>query len=158
MNRFLLLYLSILLTTVTSQVRFDTLNTTIVGTGITHYEVFEATNPWTINVLEIDLTNPNNNIETVKANDNLLGYETVAEMTMRKNSEGHTIVGAINGDFYASGGTPIGKQIVDGEIVKQNSKYASFGISKNKKVSIGLNNFNGLLDFKKQFISNKQCE
>ncbi len=145
MKKLTLLILISLFSTIHSQVRFDTVNTKYVGVGIIYTEIHEATNPWTIDVLEIDLTSEYNKIESVKAQNKLLGYQTVAQMVSQRNMEGHTVVGAINGDFYASGGIPIGKQIANGEILKQNSSYSSFGITADNKPSLGLSDFEGKL-------------
>ncbi len=145
MKKLLLFILILFVSTINSQVRFDTLTTKNVGVGIIYTEIHEATNPWTIDVLEIDLSNEYNKIESVKSQNKLLGYQTVSQMATQKDSEGHTVVGAINGDFYASGGIPIGKQIVNGQILKQNSFYSSFGISTNNKPSLGMSEFDGLL-------------
>lgn len=145
MKKLFFLILILFVGSVFSQVRFHTVNTKLVGVGIVHTEILETTNPWTIDVLEIDLTNNYNKIESVKSRNKLIGNQTVSQMSLDRDFPGHTVVGAINGDFYASGGIPIGKQVVNGEIVKQNSYYSSFGISKNNKPSLGLSNFNGTL-------------
>jgi exopolysaccharide biosynthesis protein len=68
-------------------------------------------------VLEIDLTDTLVHLETVKAEDNLYGYERTSDMAARTDAEGHRVVGAINADFYNAGGVPVGAQIVGGEIV-----------------------------------------
>ncbi|MBI9073452.1 MAG: phosphodiester glycosidase family protein [Melioribacteraceae bacterium] len=126
-----------------SQTQFDTLSTTQVGPGIFHTEVLAPSVPWTIDILEIDLLNKYNVVKTVKANDNLIGNEIVSSMASRNSYEGHTVVGAINGDFYSSGGLPIGTQIVGGEILKFSTNYSTIGISEEKKLSLGRIGFTG---------------
>jgi exopolysaccharide biosynthesis protein len=69
-------------------------------------------------VLEIDITDTLVHLETVKAEDNLYGYERTSGMAARTDAEGHRVVGAINADFYNAGGIPVGAQIVGGELVK----------------------------------------
>jgi hypothetical protein len=145
MKIFILIFLLIIATELSAQVRFDTVNVKHVGVGIIHTEIHEGSNPWTIDVLEIDLSNSYNKIESVKSQNKLLGNQTVSQMAILRDSSGHTVVGAINGDFYASGGIPIGKQIINGQMLKQNSYYSSFGISKDNKPSLGLSNYNGVL-------------
>ena len=148
MKKLLLLILILFVSTKNAQVRFDTVTTKNVGVGIIYTEIHEATNPWTIDVLEIDLTSEYNKIESVKSQNKLQGYQTVSQMASQKIIDGHTVVGGINGDFYASGGIPIGKQIVNGEILKQNSFYSSFGITKNNEPFLGLSDFSGMLILK----------
>ena len=88
-----------------------------VGPGIIHYHDYRSA--WHIHVLEIDITDTLVHLETVKAEDNVYGYERTSDMAARTDAEGHRVVGAINADFYASGGITIGAQIVSGELVKQ---------------------------------------
>ena len=88
-----------------------------VGPGIIHYHDYCST--WHIHVLEIDITDTLVHLETVKAEDNVYGYERTSNMAARTDAEGHRVVGAINADFYAAGGITIGAQIVNGELVKQ---------------------------------------
>ena len=66
---------ALLITHVFAQPKFDTVSTRNVGVGIVHLEILEPAKPWTIDVLEIDLSNPLNKIESVKANDNLYGND-----------------------------------------------------------------------------------
>ena len=148
MKKLALLILISFVSTINSQVRFDTVTTKNIGVGIIYTEIHEATNPWTIDVLEIDLTGEYNKIESVKSQNKLQGYQTVSQMASQRNISGHTVVGGINGDFYASGGIPIGKQIVNGEILKQNSFYSSFGITQNNEPTLGLSDFSGMLILK----------
>jgi exopolysaccharide biosynthesis protein len=87
-----------------------------VGPGIVHYH--DNRSAWHIHVLEIDITDTLVHLETVKAEDNLYGYERTSGMATRTDAEGHRVVGAINADFYNAGGVPVGAQIVGGELVK----------------------------------------
>ncbi|MFC1546939.1 phosphodiester glycosidase family protein [Candidatus Neomarinimicrobiota bacterium] len=87
-----------------------------VGPGIVHYHDNRAA--WHVHVLEIDLTDTLVHLETVKAEDNLYGYERTSGMAARTDAEEHRVVGAINADFYNAGGIPVGAQIVGGELVK----------------------------------------
>lgn len=128
-----------------SQVRFDTTSSRIVGPGIKHFEIIAPALPLTIDVLEIDLQNPFNKIESVKSDNKIRGYQTVSEMVQERTAKGINVVGAINGDFYSSGGIPIGKQISNGQIVKQNRFYSSLGVNKFNKPFLDLSTFNGVL-------------
>lgn len=97
----------------------DWIISTPVGPNAVHHHEYREQGPWNLNVLEIDLTHQYNILETVKANDLVYGNETTSSMAGRNNSEGHRIVGAINGDFYATGGIPIGAQVRKGVLLKR---------------------------------------
>jgi hypothetical protein len=97
---------------------FETHTTTRVGPGMVYKHITVPSRLWNINVLEIDLTNPYVIMETMKANDRLSGYETTSSMAARKNAPGHEVVGAVNGDFYGTGGVPLNTQVVNGQILQ----------------------------------------
>jgi hypothetical protein len=63
----------------------------------------------------MDLSNPYIKLETVTAYNRLGGNETTSSMSKRNDSEGHHVVCAINGDFYASGGITISSEVVNGQ-------------------------------------------
>ncbi len=96
-----------------------------VGPGIVHKKYIEPNVPWTINVLEIDLTNSNNTIISVKGDDNIIGHERLSSMSSRYDSPTQQVVGVINADFFDGNGTPINNHIVDGEFVKTENVDAS---------------------------------
>lgn len=100
-----------------SQVLYDTVSVRSVGPGMVHYHVIAPAIPWNIDVLQVHLRNPYVSLETVKANDRLVGYETVSSMAARKRGPGRVVVGAINGDFYGGSGIPTNIQIAQGEIL-----------------------------------------
>jgi len=126
-----------------SQTQFYTTSTTTVGPGVIHKKVHAPTVPWIINVLEIDLQNPYLKMESVKANNRLSGYETTSSMATRSNSAGHRVVGAVNADFYASGGIPIGSQVINGAMLKTSVDWSSIGFDENNKPTIGTIAFSG---------------
>jgi len=96
----------------------DTIESTPVGPGVIHHHVFREGGPWHLHVLEIDLTDEWIALETIKADDRISGYERTSSMSSRRDAEEHRVVGAVNGDFYASGGIPIGTQVIAGELLK----------------------------------------
>ena len=106
--------------TYSSEPFFITTLTNQVGPGVIHRKVIEPNEPWTLDVLEIDLTNPYINVESIKAGDRL-GVKLPIRIQAENHSyEGHIAVGAINAD-YSSGpdhGWPVNSQVVNGEIVK----------------------------------------
>ena len=90
-----------------------------IGPG-TYYSEYTHPKPWILYVVEMDLTNPYITLESVKANDRLYAFEGPSSMSARKNTAGHYVVSAINGDFYDTGnGAPISTHIVNGEFVKK---------------------------------------
>lgn len=75
--------------------------------------------PWTINVLEVDLTNPFLDIETANAHNVLSGGgERTSSMADRHDAPEHRVVGGVNGDFYTGGARPVNIQVLDGEILQ----------------------------------------
>ena len=92
----------------------DTIESTPVGPGVIHHHECREGGPWHLHVLEIDLGSQWITLETVKAGDRVTGYERTSSMAARLDAEEHRVVGAVNGDFYASGGIPIGTQVIAG--------------------------------------------
>jgi len=141
MFRFNLVVWFFLLVSVSAQADF--IESRPVGPGIIHHHEFRSQGPWHIQVLEIDLTNPHVKLETVKADDQLWGYERTSLMAARSDTEAHRIVGAINGDFYASGGIPIGAQVLNGNLLKREYPRSAFGVGLNNEPFIDILSFDG---------------
>lgn len=74
----------------------------VVGQGVIYHSVYKSSvGPYNIKILEIDLTNPKNKLESVLAKDVLgTGFEKTSSMAKRKSKSGHIVIGAINGDFF----------------------------------------------------------
>ncbi|UCE06313.1 MAG: phosphodiester glycosidase family protein, partial [bacterium] len=126
MNRVILLILTCLLIhySIFAQVEFNIIYTTQVGPGVLHKKVLAPSIPWELDVLEIDLTNPYISIESVKANNLLIGREGTSRMAARNNYAEHRVVGAINGDFFSIEGVPVNAQVINGELLKQEDNDA----------------------------------
>ena len=116
-----------------------------VGPGVIYHHVFKEVGPWHIHVLEIDLTNPWITLETVKAQDKLSALERTSSMAGRNIFENHTVIGAINGDFYDGNGTPIGAQVRNGILLKRPTTRSVFGITSDKVPLIDVLGFQGLI-------------
>ena len=114
-----------------------------VGPGVVHYHEFRQRGPWHIHVLEIDVTNPWIRLESVKANNRLAGNEKTSHMAHRRDSEGHRVVGAINADFYAAGGTPIGAQVINGILLKNPYPRSVFAYTETRIPLIEIVGFDG---------------
>lgn len=121
----------------------DLLTSTPVGPGIIYHHDQISAGPWQIHVLEIDLGDTMNTLETVKAFNALEGYERTSSMANRSSAEGHRVIGAINGDFYASGGISIGAQIIKGTLLKRPYPRSVFALSASKSPLIEIVSFNG---------------
>jgi len=129
-----------------AQYSIDTLFSVHVGPGVIHTKIISPEVPYAINILEVDLTNPYIEMETVKANDQLLGMETVSRMATRKSTEGHRVVGAVNGDFYDMGsGVPTNLQMLDGEIVTLPIPYEVIGFDYRNKPFMDVLSYSGNL-------------
>ncbi len=115
-----------------------------VGPGVVHHHDFREAGPWHIHVLEIDITNPWISLETAKAQDRVAALERTSSMSLRNNSENHTIIGGINGDFYDGSGIPIGAMVRNGVLVKQPYPRSVFGISFDKSPLIDIVQYQGL--------------
>jgi len=126
----------------------DTITAKYVGPGVKHISITFPSVPWRINILEIDITNPFINLETVKASKNgreqLYAFEKTSSMAGRKNWTNHTVIGAINGDFYDTNtGIPVNVQVENGEILRRPISRSVFGITVDKKPFIEIFNYYG---------------
>jgi len=119
-----------------AQPKYITTSVRNVGPGVVHTKMICPTAPYAINVLKIDLSNPYVHIETVKAKDQLHGYEGTSRMSARKQTDGHLIVGAVNGDFY--GDIPINTQVINGEVLRDPISLSTFGVDITGKPYIGI--------------------
>ncbi len=128
-----------------SQYQLDTLSSRLVGPGTFHTKIQEKTNPWTIEVLEVDLKNPFIKIESVKAKDKLVGLETTSEMAAKRNYYGHTVIGAVNADFFGGDGIPINIQIDNGQIVRSPISLSTIGFDDKNNPMLKIIQFDGKL-------------
>lgn len=124
---------------------FETTQTTKISAGVIHKEIRASAIPWDLDVLEIDLTNPDLSFQTVKAADLVWGNERTSAMASRLNRPGHRVLGAVNADFYHAGGIPINAQVADGEVIRtvyHNSKTCLY-FDRNNHPHIETLNFSG---------------
>ncbi|WP_020402514.1 phosphodiester glycosidase family protein [Gracilimonas tropica] len=125
-----------------AQIQYDTLSVKQIGHGIFHYTIEAPSVPWTIDVVEIDITESSTTLETVKAEDSFSGYERTSSMAKRKSTAGHQVVAAVNGDFYG-GGTPTNAQVIKGDIMKGPINRDVFGFTREKKMFINPTSYSG---------------
>jgi exopolysaccharide biosynthesis protein len=133
----------LIILSISSIIYANTKDSTIVGPGVVHYHEFRSEGPWHFNVLKVDLTNEWISIETVKSNDRLTGFERTSSMASRNDNDGHRVVGATNGDFYDGSGTPIGTQVINGEILKSINDWQNIGFNFENNTMIENVNFSG---------------
>lgn len=128
---------------------------TVIGPGVKYHSVTKP-GPYSIKILEIDITNPNIKIETVLARDVLgTGFERTSSMAIRSNSNGHYVLGAINADFFGIS-APTNPYSFVGSSMVQNyefnqGKYSnrtSFGLTNNKVPIFNILTFVGNLKAK----------
>jgi hypothetical protein len=99
----------------------DTVITRVIAPGVTHRRITSPAGPWRINVLEIDLRQPELAIRGARACDRLFGRERPSAIARRLRAEGIDVIAVMNADFFdLRGGTGATESniIVDGEIVK----------------------------------------
>ncbi len=124
------------------QYNLDTVSVRQVADGVTHYFIKAPNIPWKINVVEADLTNPNISVETYKGGQNMYGHgEAPNSVATKLTKEGHTVVGAINGDFYNTSNYFLcGLQVQNGELIQSNAaaNWARMGFDENNKPFMGL--------------------
>ncbi len=91
-----------------------------VGPGMTYYRLVAPSVPWSIDLLELDRTNPYLAFEMVEANDERKGgFETTSSMAARRDGPEHHVVGAINGDFFLAGGDTRNAGVSGGQVVRR---------------------------------------
>jgi len=107
--------------------------------GITHIHRTTQT-PWNINILTLDLSNPNVRIETCLANERCAyddggsswiypSREPVSSMVVRKGA-----VAGVNGDYWS--GSPEGFTVLNGETIIYPRFRTAFGVGWNKEIFI----------------------
>ncbi len=128
----------------------DTISSRYVAPGVRHISITFPSVPWTVNVLEVDITNPYITLETVKASksgrEQLYAFEKTSSMANRKNYVGHTVIGAVNGDFYdIQTGIPVNVQVENGGILRKPIARSVFALTLDKKPLIEIFEFAGQL-------------
>ena len=97
----------------------DSSSTTVIRPGVTHKRVVDSRGPWIVNVLEIDLTQPDLEIGAGRAFDRFFGREKTSSIAQRHNAEDRTVIAALNADFFSlRTGEIESNNIIDGVFVK----------------------------------------
>jgi hypothetical protein len=138
MKRFLLfaLFTSSMLWGTTS----DTVSTEILTPGV-RYTQFLLPGPFTLDVLEVDLTNPYLTLESYRP-ANLT--KTTVQAAANDKPE-HRVIGAINGGFFSfETGWPVDHQVVNGKpVLGTSTQRSGLSFTDDKKVVIDRFTFGG---------------
>jgi len=124
---------------------------TVVGPGAVHIHIHDPSQPVHIEILEFDISHPENSLTTVLANDQLISSnEQVKSMSDRNTGDGHLVIGALNGDYYGTS-YPFDKlrngQIIDNKYVFGGFRNrSSFGMTDDGKPVIDILNFFGHIE------------
>lgn len=126
--------------------------------GVIHKQIINVDDTLFINVLKIDLENDDYFLQAVKADDSLLGRETVSAMVERLEDSGNDIISAINSDFFiiTEGGEPENNLVINSQFAKGtpetdsgydtfDNTHSQFAITENGKPEIGRFDFDGKL-------------
>ncbi len=130
-------------TDMVAEVYVDTTYTITKGATATEFAYLSMSTGLTMKlfVFEVDLSNPEIGIE-VSTPENMPAFK-VQPMTTQaifEDTEGHKVWGGVNGDFFASNGTPQGIVYKNGAAIKTTFTDATntfFAITKEKKAIIG---------------------
>ncbi len=126
---------------------------TVITTGVNHVS-WESEEPrWSGDIVMADW-NPSVQLKTVKANNELKGYQTTQHMMRSYEQiirEGKKVVAGINGDFYKAGGVPVHSQLIDGEILKLPVQRDAIAMDEEQRFYLGSFSYSGQLEILDQF-------
>lgn len=148
MKKYLLL-ISLLCSQSFSQVKYDTLQAIQVTRAVKYFKVSVQSVPWSINILQIDLTDPHIKVESVKAKNNIRGNEPTSLMSGNNSFKGHRVIAAVNGDFYFKGGIPTNLQIKNGQMLTAPIARSIVGFNESNKPMMDIVSFSGSVVFDK---------
>ncbi len=104
--------------------KYETVADQMIGPGMRYCKLIERSTPLSIDILEVDLTDPYLAIESCKGHEILRRWdlslgsrETTSSMVRRNHGENRRVAGAINGDFFNTAkyaGEPVGFQVSRG--------------------------------------------
>ena len=121
---------------------------TVISKGVNHIS-WESVDPrWSGDIIMADW-NPSVQMKTVKANNELKGYQTTQDMMRyyeQTSSSNKKVVAGINGDFYRAGGVPVHSQIIDGEILKLPVQRDAIAMDEEQRIYLGSFSYSGQLE------------
>ncbi len=121
----------------------DTTSSEIVAPGVVHTQ-YTLPGPFTLDVLEVDITSPHITFETYKPAG---GLTKTSVQAAANDKPGHRVIGAVNADFFSfETGWPINNQVVNGKpVLGQASIKSQFVFTQDRKVYIDGFSFAGTL-------------
>ena len=124
------------------------LSDTVISKGVNHVS-WESVDPrWSGDIIMADW-NPSIQLKTVKANNELKGYQTTQDMMRsyeQTSSPNKKVIAGINGDFYKAGGVPVHSQIIDGEILKLPVLRDAVAMDEEQRFYLGSFSYSGQLE------------
>jgi hypothetical protein len=128
----------------------DTVSTSIVFPGVIHTQ-YSLPGPFTINVLQVDISNPHITFESYKPSG---GLTKTTVQSSANDHIGHRVMGAVNADFFSfKTGWSMNNQVVNGKpVLGQSTIKSQFVFTKDRKVYIDGFSFAGTV-FAKNRIS-----
>jgi len=121
---------------------------TVISTGVNHIAWESAEPRWSGDIVLADWS-PSLQLKTVKANNELKGYQTTQYMMRSYEQmiqEGKKVVAGINGDFYKAGGVPVHSQLIDGEILKLPVQRDAIAMDEEQRFYLGSFSYSGQLE------------
>jgi len=121
---------------------------TVISTGVNHIAWESAEPRWSGDIV-VAHWSPLLQLKTVKANNELKGYQTTQYMMRSYEQmiqEGKKVVAGINGDFYKAGGVPVHSQLIDGEILKLPVQRDAIAMDEEQRFYLGSFSYSGQLE------------
>jgi len=116
-----------------------------IAPGVVYFHDYRSSGPWHLHVLEIDLSNPWVELESVKAANSLFAREKTSAMSAKMNKDNHYITSAINADFFEWDGLPVGGQVINGLLINEPTTRSVFGVTVDNKPFIDVVDYRGQL-------------
>jgi len=134
---------------VRAQTTFDTLSFHALNRSVHYVEITGKPGPWSIHVVEVNLEDSLIDIVTAKAGEQLNRLEKTSFMVNHWSNNGHHVLAAINGDFYSDNGIPLGTQVCNGEVIRNDPHHVILGFDIHNHPMIGRARYKGYLIHKK---------
>lgn len=110
------------------------------GYAYRHETISEV--PWSIHILKVDRANPDLQLQTVMANGNSIGLNSLHEQVRFVPPDAGRPIAAINGDFYYNNspyqGDPKGLQIMRGEVISAPNDWTCMWAQENGDLGMGI--------------------
>lgn len=128
------------------------LSDSALSTGVNHI-AWESVDPkWSGDIIVADW-NSSIQLKTVKANNELKGYQTTQDMMrsyQQSISSEKKVIAGINGDFYKAGGIPVHSQLIEGEILKLPVQRDAIAMDDHQQFYLGSFRYSGQLEILEQ--------